>query len=198
MRNNSTAGMKHLLEFVINADHSSIILVSAPHQYDLMSNSCVNVEVEKFNRNLHKSLERFRKVEMVEVVSERNLYTKHGQHLNSESKESMAKKIASTIECWFNKKVEPIREKWYTEEETGILDHQPMQGKIDNNPEEGNKEYSSTSGVVDTLYMKTRFCQKLKMVIGRANLLIQQFSHLLVGFKSPLINEFTPLEYLLI
>ena len=88
---------------------------------------------------------------MIEVVSERNLYTKHGQLLNSESKESMAKKIASTIECWFNKKVEPIREKWYTEEETGILDHQPMQGKIDNNPEEGNKEYSSTSGVVDTL-----------------------------------------------
>jgi len=84
-------------------------------------------------------LERFRKVEMIEVVSERNLYTKHGQLLNSESKESMAKKIASTIECLFNKKVEPIRGKWYTEAETGILDHQPVQGKIDNNPKEGNK-----------------------------------------------------------
>ena len=35
--------------------------------------------------------------------------------------------------------------KWYTEEETGILDHQPVQEKIDN-PEEGNKECSSTSG----------------------------------------------------
>ena len=150
VRNNSTAGMKHLLEFVTNANHTNIILVSAPHRYDLMSNSCVNVEVEKFNRKLRKSLEGFRKVEMIEV-SERNLYTKHGQHLNSDGKESMAKKIASTIECWFNKKVEPIRGKWYTEEETGILDHQPMQGKTDNNPEEGNKECSSTSGVVDTL-----------------------------------------------
>jgi len=47
--------------------------------------------------------------------------------------------------------VEPIREKWYTEEETGILDHQPVQGKTDNNPEEGNKECSSTSCVVDSL-----------------------------------------------
>ena len=93
---------------------------------------------------LHKSLERFRKVEMIEVVSERNLYTKHGQHLNSDGKETMAKKIASNIECWFNKKVEPIRGKWYTEEETGILDHQPVQRKIDNNPEEGNKECSGT------------------------------------------------------
>ena len=150
-RKNSTAGMKHLLEFVTNANHTNVILISAPHRYDLMSNSCVSVEVEKFNRKLCKSLERFRKVEMIEVVSERNLYAKHGQHLNTEGKESMAKKTASTIECLFNKKVEPIRGKWYTEEETGILDHQPVQGKIDNNPEEGNKECSSTSAVVDTL-----------------------------------------------
>jgi len=90
-RNNSTAGMKHLLEFVTNANHTNEILVSAPHRYDLMSNSCVNVEVEKFNRKLCTSLEGFRKVEMIEVVSERNLYTKHGQHLNSEGKDSMAK-----------------------------------------------------------------------------------------------------------
>jgi hypothetical protein len=95
-------------------------------------------------------MERFRRVEMIEVVNERNLYTKHGQHLNSEGKENMAKKIASTIECLFKKKVESIRGKWYTKEETGILDHQPVQGKSDN-PEQGNKECSSTSGVVDTL-----------------------------------------------
>jgi hypothetical protein len=36
-----------------------------------------------------------------------------------------------------------------SEEETGILDHQSVQGEINNNPEEGNKECSSTSGVVD-------------------------------------------------
>ena len=61
------------------------------------------------------------------------------------------KKIASTIECLLNNKVEPVSGKWYTEEETDILDHQPVQGKMDNNPEEGNNECSSTSGVVDTL-----------------------------------------------
>jgi len=66
-RNNSTAGMKHLLEFVTNADHTNVILISAPHRNNLMSNSCVNVEVEKFNRKLCKSLERFRKVEMIEL-----------------------------------------------------------------------------------------------------------------------------------
>jgi len=57
--------MKHLLEFVTNANHTNEILVSALHRYDLMGNSCVSIEVEKFNRKLRKSLEEFRKVEMI-------------------------------------------------------------------------------------------------------------------------------------
>jgi len=63
----------------------------------------------------------------------------------------MAKKIASTIQCLLNKKVEPISGKWHTEEETDILDQQQVQGKTDNNHEEGNCECTSTSGVLDTL-----------------------------------------------
>jgi hypothetical protein len=46
-RNNSTVGMRHLLEFVKNANHINIILLSALHKYDLLSNSCVSHEVEK-------------------------------------------------------------------------------------------------------------------------------------------------------
>jgi len=51
--------MKHLLEFATNANHANVILMSEPHRYDLMSNSFVNNEVEKFNRKLHKRLEGF-------------------------------------------------------------------------------------------------------------------------------------------
>jgi len=143
-RNNSTVGMKHLLGFVTNANHTNVIPMSATHRYDLMSNSCVNNEVEKFNWKLCKRLERFGKVEMTEVASETNLYTKHIQHLNSESKESMAKKTASTVECLLNKKVEPISGKRYMEKETDNLEHQPVQEKTDNNPEKGNNECRST------------------------------------------------------
>jgi hypothetical protein len=60
-RNNSIAGMKHILEFVINASQTNVILMSAPHRYDLTRNSCVNNEVEVFNRKLCKRLERFGK-----------------------------------------------------------------------------------------------------------------------------------------
>jgi len=33
-RNNSIEGMKHILEFVINANHTNVILMIAPHRYD--------------------------------------------------------------------------------------------------------------------------------------------------------------------
>ena len=52
--------MKHILEFVINANHTNVILMSAPHTYDFIRNSCVNNEVKVFN-----------------VVSERNLAKAH-------------------------------------------------------------------------------------------------------------------------
>jgi len=77
-RNSSIVGMKHLLEFVINANHTYVILMSAPHRYDLIRNSCVNNEVKVFNTKLCKRPERYEKVEMIDVVSERNFYTKLG------------------------------------------------------------------------------------------------------------------------
>jgi hypothetical protein len=67
--------MKHLLEFVISANHTNAILISAPSRYDLMSNSCVKNGIETFNGKLRKSLERFGKGELIDVFSERNLFT---------------------------------------------------------------------------------------------------------------------------
>jgi hypothetical protein len=57
-------------------------------------------------------------MEMIDVVSERNFYTKYGQHLNSGGKESMSQKIATTIECLLYRKVEFISGKWYNDEES--------------------------------------------------------------------------------
>jgi hypothetical protein len=97
-KNNSIVGIRHLLELVINANHTNVIVMSAPHRHVLMSNSCVNKEIEKFNRKLGLRLERLRNVGMTEVVNNRKLYTRHRQHLNTEGKENMAKKIVSAIE----------------------------------------------------------------------------------------------------
>jgi hypothetical protein len=125
--------------------------MNALHRHDLMSNSCVNKEIEKFNRKLHFRFERLGNVEMIEAVNNRNLYTRHGQHLNTEGKENMAKKIVSAIERVLSKQVEPIIGKWYTDKATDILDHQPAQGTIDNNNEMEINECSNTPGGLDNL-----------------------------------------------
>jgi hypothetical protein len=150
-KNNSTAGMRHLLDFVTNATHTNVIVMSAPHRYDLIRNSCVNTEIEKFNRKLRLRLGRLGRVEMIDVVNDRNLYTRHGQHLNTEGKETVANKIASTIECMLNKQVEPITGKWYTDKATDTLDHHPVQGTINDNTAVEINEHSNTSGRLDTL-----------------------------------------------
>jgi hypothetical protein len=50
-------------------------------------------------------------VEMTDVVSERDCYTEHGQHLNLRSKENMSKKTAVTTEG-LQHNVDPISVKW--------------------------------------------------------------------------------------
>lgn len=150
-KNNSTVGMRHLLDFVTNATHTNVIVMSAPHRHDLISNSCVNKEIEKFNRKLRLRLGRLGRVEMIDVVNDRNLYTRNGQHLNTEGKETMAKKIASTIEYVLNKQVEPITGKWYTDKVIDTLDHHPVQGVINDNTEVEINERSNTSGGLNTL-----------------------------------------------
>jgi len=94
VRNNSMVVMKHILDLLINSTHTNVILLSVPHRHDLINDSCVNREVKIFNRSLRNRLKCFGKVELIEVVNEREFYTKQGQHLNSRGKVRMTSRIA--------------------------------------------------------------------------------------------------------
>jgi hypothetical protein len=153
-RNNSLVGLKHILVFLISTNHTNVILLTAPHRHDLITNSCVNKEVEVFNKKLHKKVERFEKVEIIDVVNERNFYTRHGQHLNLAGKDSMSKKITTMIEHVFNSGKEPISGKWYKEAETDSLKHKTLQDATNNDPEEAENECNecnSATGMLDSL-----------------------------------------------
>ena len=58
-----------------------------------------------------------------EVTNERNLFTKHGQHLNSRGKEAMANKITLSIERVLKRRVDPISMKWQENEEIVSQEH---------------------------------------------------------------------------
>jgi hypothetical protein len=100
-------GRKHILYLLINSAHTKVILLSVPHRHDLIKDSCVNREVKVFNGSLRNSLKFFGKVELIDVVNEREFFTKHGHHLNCRGKEIMVGRIAQAIECKIKKKVDP-------------------------------------------------------------------------------------------
>jgi hypothetical protein len=92
-KNNSIVGTKHILDLLLNSTHTNVIDLSVPHRCDLINDLCINRKVKVFSRSLRNRLKHFGKVELIEVVSEREFYTKHGQHLNSRGKVSMASRI---------------------------------------------------------------------------------------------------------
>jgi len=96
-RINCVVGRKHILDLLINSTHTNVILLSVAHMLDLINDSCVNREVKVFSRSLRNRLKCFGKVELIEAVSEREFYTKHGQQLHSRGTVSVACRIARTV-----------------------------------------------------------------------------------------------------
>ena len=85
-RNNSVEGMKHILDFERNSNHTNVILMSVPHRHDVIRNSCVNNVVEAFDRRLWNRMERFENAQMINAVFERDFYMTRGQRLNTRGK----------------------------------------------------------------------------------------------------------------
>ena len=52
-RNNTMKGLSSILKFVKNNEHTNVIIMDAPHRFDVGASSCVN-EVSAFNWRLNK------------------------------------------------------------------------------------------------------------------------------------------------
>jgi hypothetical protein len=46
-KNNSMKGLSCLTKFIQHRRHTNVLLINAPHRYDLEESSCVNKEVKK-------------------------------------------------------------------------------------------------------------------------------------------------------
>jgi len=101
-KNESNQALKEIKNSVQTHSKSNVIVISAPHRYDLSQTSCVNQEVKVFNRKLFKYLRACNNTLIVEVDSHRDYYTRHGLHLNRKGKELIAKKIALAIQDKLN------------------------------------------------------------------------------------------------
>jgi hypothetical protein len=81
--------------------------MSVPHRHDLAYWSCVNKEVENFNRKLLKFVKPLGHVKVIKVESNREYFTRH---LNNEGKEQVIRNVITTM---FQEHIEePIRLLW--------------------------------------------------------------------------------------
>lgn len=53
----------------------------------------MNWEIRHYNRKLNKVIKGFKNVQFINVLSDRNLFTKHGEHMNVKGKELMVGKL---------------------------------------------------------------------------------------------------------
>jgi hypothetical protein len=96
-KNETKQGINRIQRFVETNKHTNIILMEVPHRHDLIWDSRVNKEVEKYNSRMRKYMKVHENVEVLNVNVDRDGFTTHGQHMNLRGKELMAKKIVEAI-----------------------------------------------------------------------------------------------------
>ena len=108
-KNETEKGLYQIKNFVENHRQTNFIVMGVPCRHDLDPKSCINDEVKVYNRKLEKYLKVCDNTRIIEVDSNRELFTRQGLHMNSKGKEQIARKIAQTIKVMLNeKKSDPI------------------------------------------------------------------------------------------
>jgi hypothetical protein len=76
-RNETIMGIRALKDYISCHKHTNVIVLNVPHRHDLAPNSCVNHDVQVFNRILGKLRKVNQSLSVITVDSDRDLYTKH-------------------------------------------------------------------------------------------------------------------------
>ena len=97
-KNNATKGFTQEINYLRRNQQTNCIVMTVPHRFDLDNNSCVNTEIQMYNRKLTKVAKHLNKVTVVNTVTERKFFTRHGFHLNVRRKEIISKKLTTVIQ----------------------------------------------------------------------------------------------------
>jgi hypothetical protein len=86
-KNESQKCIKQISKFVQSNLNMNVIVLNLPKRRDLIDQSCVNKEIDSYNRRLGKHLKVFDCVHYLVINYDRKFHTSHGMHLNTEGKE---------------------------------------------------------------------------------------------------------------
>jgi hypothetical protein len=96
-KNESRKGLHSLKTFIQKTINTNVILLRAPFRYDLSSISCVNKEVNLFNKRLQSFMLNFNHVRFLNLCTERAHHTNHGLHLNTKGKDWVTHNLVKDI-----------------------------------------------------------------------------------------------------
>ena len=140
-KNETEKGLQHMKNFVENHRQTNFIVMSVPYRYDLDPILCVNGEVKVYNMKLEKYLKVCENARIIAVDSHRDLFTRHGLHMNTRGKEQIARKITQTIKIMLSdKKNDPIIKK--DREDQGINSEEIKKIVTDTQNEDENADNS--------------------------------------------------------
>ena len=140
-KNESNTGLRHVTHFVQNKRNTNVVIMDAPHRFDLEESSCVNKEVKVFNRKLNKVMKRYNHIKVIDTSAKRDHYTQHGLHMNKTGKEWITRKAADIINKLFaNSKPAHIPLEW-----KGIDQEDPVKNDTETVKETTTVEINSST-----------------------------------------------------
>jgi hypothetical protein len=136
-RNETKEGLKKMSELVRFLSNTNVIVTCVPHRFDLQADSCVNKEVELFNRKLQKQMKAFDHVKICNLSDNREHFTTHGFHMNAKGKFGITNKWASFIHSIFARNqplpVTPLP--WIKVKDSGLAEYAKSKDSMMNGSE---------------------------------------------------------------
>jgi hypothetical protein len=92
-RNNFYHNITSLAHFLRTTTHTNVILTEVPTRYDSGARPHINWDIEKYNMNLREMIKGFQHTTIISVTHNREMFTRHGLHLNGSGKELLSRTI---------------------------------------------------------------------------------------------------------
>jgi len=109
-------GLRTLKNFTQRTINTNLILLGAPHRYDLPPQSCVNTEVKLYNMRLQSVVSASNHARAHSMSTDRRHHTGHGLHLNKKGRDWIVNNIKE-IRNWKSscRVSSPIELRWKNE-----------------------------------------------------------------------------------
>jgi lysophospholipase L1-like esterase len=101
-RSTAGKGLSQVMNFLRTNQHTNI-LISIPYSFDQKIRLSMNEDIRNYNGKLNRLIKLSKRAHLINAVTDRHFFTRHGMHMNAKGKEAMVTKLMKTIQVMFDK-----------------------------------------------------------------------------------------------